>query len=60
MEEKEVYNQLICNKCKYALIPVYNVDNKNLKLVCSVCNESFNMPVMISLTEGIAIYEETV
>lgn len=60
MEEKEIYNQLICNTCKGALIPVYNVDNKNLKLLCINCNEYFNVPIMISLTEGMTIYEEDV
>jgi len=53
---KETFNQIICEKCKGALIAIYNQESKNFKLYCPDCDYSWSMPVTISLTDGLSLY----
>ena len=57
MNKKENYYQLQCNKCKNGLIPIYNKDNKIFKLYCDNCEQSWTVPISISLASGISLYE---
>lgn len=55
---KEIFNQIICKQCKCWLIPVYNSNNKRFKLYCPNCDNSWSIPVTISLDDGLSLHQE--
>jgi RNase P subunit RPR2 len=58
MKSKETFNQIICEKCKGVLIPIYNQENKNFKIYCPNCDYAWRVPATILLTNGLCLYTE--